>query len=56
MKYFTIDTYQMATLLLINSAMVDIIKRGAVSDSVMDELNFLQPKLYDIFEKIDNNE
>lgn len=53
MKSFNIDTYQMATLLLINAAMVDIIESGTVSDSVMEELQFLQPKLYDIFDKID---
>lgn len=56
MRDFTIDTYQMATLLLINSAMVDIIEKGTVSKSVMEELNFLQPRLYDIFAKIDEDE
>ena len=54
MKEFTIDTLQMSTLLLINAALVDIIDRKAVSDDVLEELEFLQPQLYDIFDKIDN--
>ena len=54
MKHFTIDRFQMSTLLLINAALVDIIDSGAVSDDVLEELEYLQPQLYDIFEKIDN--
>ena len=54
MKEFSIDTYQMATLLLVNAAMVDIIERGTVSKYTMEEIQFLQPRLYSIFEKIDS--
>ena len=55
MKTFNIDAYQMATLLLINGAIVELLENG-ISKEVIEELDFLQPRLYDIFAKIDNDE
>lgn len=44
-KAFTINANDMASLLLLNVSLCEVIERGEVNDDILGEFRMLQPKI-----------
>lgn len=50
-KVFDITAADMATLLLLNTAVADVVEEGTVTPDILEELELLQPSLEQIIFK-----